>query len=179
MKFFQTVILLFCINQYCIAHIYVPNDAKSKIHFIIKNFGIKTGGDFSGIKGSIVFNPKDLGSSQINVSVNSTTINTDNNAPDKHLHKSEYFNVEKYPLITFMSNKITESSIAGRFFMVGVVTIKDIEKIVQFGFSTVPFTDGYTFIGDFEINRRDFSVGSGSVSLSDNLKVNLNIVANK
>lgn len=176
---FLLVIFMFCINQFCTAQTYIPDDAKSKTHFTIKNFGIKTGGDFTGLKGTIVFNPKDLSSSQINVSVNAATINTNNNARDKHLRKSEYFDVEKYPLITFKSNKITESSIAGRFFMAGIVTIKGIEKIVQFGFAAVPFKDGYTFIGEFEINRRDFGVGGSSVSLADNLKVTLNIVANK
>ena len=34
---------------------YTPTDAGSKVHFVIKNFGIRTGGDFTGLKGSIVF----------------------------------------------------------------------------------------------------------------------------
>ena len=179
MKTSYLFILLLCVNLFCLAQSYIPNDAKSKTHFTIKNFGIKTGGIFSGIKGSIDFNPKDLSNSQMNVSVNAGSINTDNNARDKHLRKSEYFNVEKYPLITFKSSKITESSIAGFFFVVGTITIKGITKILQFGFTAVPFRDGYTFNGEFDINRLDFGVGSSSISLSDNLKVTLNIVANK
>ena len=179
MKKFQLFLILFCINECCSAQSFTPDDTKSKTHFTIKNFGIKTGGDFTGIKGTIVFNPKDLSNSQINVSVNASTINTDNNARDKHLRKNEYFDVDKYPLITFKSSKITVSSIAGRFFVVGTITIKGIEKIIQFGFAAVSFKDGYTFSGEFEINRIDFGVGSSSFSLSDNLKVTLNIVANK
>jgi polyisoprenoid-binding protein YceI len=149
------------------------------VHFVIKNFGAKTGGNFTGLKGSIVFDPKNLAISNFNVSVNSTTINTDNNTRDKHLRKSEYFNVAAYPLITFVSTKISESTTVGRYFVVGNITIKGITKVVQFGFSATPSTTGYVFKGEFEINRRDYGVGGSSFSLSDNLKVSLDILANK
>ena len=38
-----------------------PVDKESKVHFVIKNFGLNTGGDLSGIKGSIKFDPENLG----------------------------------------------------------------------------------------------------------------------
>ena len=39
---------------------YTPGDAGSKVHFTIKNFGIKTGGDLGGLKGEIYFFKTDL-----------------------------------------------------------------------------------------------------------------------
>jgi polyisoprenoid-binding protein YceI len=158
---------------------YTATDEGSKVHFVIKNFGIKTGGDFTGLKGTITFDPKALATSQFNVSVNSNTVDTDNGTRDKHLRKSEYFDVEKYPVINFLSTKITESTVAGRFFVTGVLTIKGVSKVVQFGFSAAPSAAGYSFNGEFEINRRDYGVGGSSVSLSDKLKVQLNISAKK
>lgn len=179
MKSFKLSIVFLFLAVAAFSQKYTPADEGSKVHFVIKNFGIKTGGDFTGLTGSIVFDPKALNTSQFNVSVNSNTINTSNSTRDKHLRKSEYFDVEKYPVITYVSTKITESTVAGRFFVIGNLTIKGITKVVQFGFSAAPTATGYSFKGEFEINRRDYGVGGSSVSLSDNLKVQLEIAAKK
>lgn len=154
---------------------YTPVDAGSKVHFVIKNFGIKTGGDFTGLKGTIVFNPKALASCRFNVTVNAGSVDTDNSTRDKHLRKSDYFDVEKFPLISFVSTKITESTNAGRFYVFGNLTIKGVTKAVEFGFSATPVGNGYLFKGGFEINRRDYGVGGSSFSMSDNVIVTLTI----
>ncbi len=158
---------------------YIPTDAGSKVHFTIKNFGLKTGGDFTGLNGSIVFNPNSLTTSSFNVSVNSITIDTDNSTRDKHLRKEEYFNVEKFPLITFVSTKIIASKNADKFYVFGNLKIKGVSKAIEFDFSALPSLNSYLFKGEFEINRRDFGVGGSSISLSDNLKITLEITANK
>lgn len=158
---------------------YTATDAGSKVSFVIKNFGIRTKGSFSGLKGNILFDPNALNTSTFNVSVNSKTIDTDNDTRDKHLRKEEYFHVEKYPVITFVSSKISRSSTAGRFFVVGNLTIKGITKTIEFGFSASPTASGYILKGEFDLNRRNFGIGGSSVSLSDNLKVKLEIAANK
>ncbi len=179
MKFIQIITALLLLANIATAQSYTTTDDGSKVHFVIKNFGIKTGGDFTGLKGSIIFNPKLLGTSKMDVSVEAKTINTDNDARDKHLRKDEYFAVDKFPTISFISTKITESSVKGRFFVVGNLTIKGVTKSIQFGFSATANDVGYKFNGEFEINRRDFGVGGNSLSLSDKLKVILDITAKK
>jgi polyisoprenoid-binding protein YceI len=179
MKSIKILFAALLISNIAFAQTYTATDEGSKVHFTIKNFGIKTGGDFTGLKGTIVFNPKSLTTSSINVSVDANSVNTDNGGRDKHLRKEEYFSVEKFPLLTFVSTKITESSTAGRFFVVGNLTIKGIIKAVQFGFSATPSAAGYVFAGDFEINRKDFGVGGSSAVMADKLKVTLNVVAKK
>jgi polyisoprenoid-binding protein YceI len=179
MKSIKILFAALLISNIAFAQTYTATDEGSKVHFTIKNFGIKTGGDFTGLKGTIVFNPKSLTTSSINVSVDANSVNTDNVGRDKHLRKEEYFSVEKFPLLTFVSTKITESSTAGRFFVVGNLTIKGITKAVQFGFSATPSAAGYVFAGDFEINRKDFGVGGSSAVMADKLKVTLNVVAKK
>lgn len=179
MKYFKiTIVILFTVNI-ALGQVFTATDAGSKVSFVIKNFGMKTDGSFNGLKGSIFFDPNALATSTFNVSVNSKTIDTDNSTRDKHLRKEEYFHVDKYPLITFVSTKITRSSTPGRFFMIGNLTMKGITKTIEFGFSASPTTNGYIFTGEFEINRRNFQIGGSSVSLSDNLKVKLQIAANK
>jgi len=154
-----------------------PIDGSSKVHFVIKNFGIKTGGDFKGLKGTIKFLPANLAASAFDVTVDAATINTDNESRDEHLRKDEYFDVAVHKTIQFKSTKVTLSSTAGRYYMFGNLTIKGVTKPVEFGFSAKPKDGGFIFDGEFKINRRDFGVGGSSVSMSDNLTVTLSVLA--
>ncbi|MEO7305959.1 MAG: YceI family protein [Ferruginibacter sp.] len=149
----------------------------SKVHFVIKNFGVKTGGDFSGLKGTIKFDPEKFATSSFDVTVDAATIDTDNDSRDGHLKKAEYFNVATYKTIHFKSTKITRSSVAGRFYVFGQLTIKGVTRPVEFGFGATPKSGGYVFDGEFSINRRNFGVGGSSVSMSDNLTVSLAVFA--
>jgi polyisoprenoid-binding protein YceI len=177
MKKIITIITMALVVSSSQAQSLKPLEAESKVHFVIKNFGIKTGGDFTNLSGSINFNPKDLATASFNVAVASKTVDTDNNARDKHLRKSEYFDIEKYPTISISSTKITESSVAGRFYFTGNVTIKGVTKPIGFGFSATASGADYLFKGSFDINRRDFGVGGKSFSLADKLTVELEVKA--
>lgn len=156
---------------------YTPVDEGSKVHFVIKNFSIKTGGDFTGLKGSIKFDPQKYSSSSFDVTVDASTINTDNSSRDSHLKKEEYFFVDNYKTLHFKSTKIVQSTTQGRFYMYGELTIKGITKPVEFGFGATSKDGGYLFDGSFTINRRDFGVGGSSISMADNLLVNLSVFA--
>jgi polyisoprenoid-binding protein YceI len=154
-----------------------PVDTKSKVHFVIKNFGIKTGGDFKGLKGNIKFYPANPAASAFDVTIDAGTIDTDNESRDNHLRKAEYFDAATYKTIQFKSTKVVFSKVAGRFYMYGNLTIKGVTKPVEFGFGATPKDGGYVFDGEFKINRRDFGVGGSSVSLSDNLTISLSVYA--
>jgi len=158
---------------------FVPVDAGSKVHFMIKNFGIKTGGDFKGLKGTIKFDPVNFANASFDVTVDASTVDTDNSSRDDHLRKGEYFDVTKYPTISFKSTKVTKSTKAGRFYVFGNLTIKNVTKPVQFGFSATAKDGGYIFDGTFDINRRDFGVGGSSISMADKLTVSLAVFAKK
>jgi polyisoprenoid-binding protein YceI len=179
MKILKITLVLLFISNLIFAQTLTPTDAGSSVHFTIKNFGIKVGGDFTGLKGSVVFNPKSLSSSSFNITVDANSINTDNGSRDKHLRKEEYFDVAKFSTLSFASTKITESTVVGRYFVIGNLTIKGVTKTVQFGFSATPTEAGYKFVGEFEINRRDFGVGGSSSVMADKLKVKLEIAAKK
>ena len=170
MKKASILVSVVFLSQLCFSQTLTPVDASSKVHFTIKNFGIKTGGDFTGLKGSIVFNPANLAASNFSVTVDSKTVDTDNSSRDEHLTEDDYFDVEKYPLITMKSTKVVPSTVAGRYYMFANLTIKGVTKPVEFGFGAIAKDGGYLFDGTFDINRRDFGVGGSSVSMSDKLK---------
>lgn len=156
-----------------------PVDAGSNVHFVIKNFGIKTRGDLKGLKGTIRFAPENLAASSFDVSVDANSIDTDNESRDNHLRQAEYFNVATHKTIHFKSTKLVLSSVAGRYYMYGDLTIKGVTRQVEFGFGVSPKDGGYVFEGEFGINRRDFGVGGSSISLSDKLTVSLSVLAKR
>lgn len=176
--FFLLIISLFSLTAF--TQNYVPFNEESKVHFVIKNFGINTGGELSGLKGNISFNPQDLASADFNVSVDVKTIDTDNESRDEHLRSDDYFDEEKFPLITIKSTKIeTDKNDPQDYYFTGTLTIHDVTKPISFPFKATAQGDNYLFKGSFEINRLDYGVGGNSAVMSDNVKVSLSILARK
>ena len=161
------------------AQTYKPADEGSKVKFVIKNFGINTDGILNGLTGDIKFDRNDLSHSSFNVQVDSKTINTDIEARDNHIRKEEYLFVEKYPVINFISTKISKTNTDDWLYMFGKITIRGITKSVKFPFKAIEKDGGILFEGEFTLNRRDFQVGGKSISLSENLNVNLSVFAAK
>jgi polyisoprenoid-binding protein YceI len=142
---------------------------KSKIAFELKNLGIKTGGTISGVQGSANFDPANLTGSKIEATADVNTINTDNDMRDTHLKKDDYFGVEKYPKMSLssVSFKKSGSSYIGQFNL----TIKGITKPVEVPFTYSSTATGNFFKGSFKINRRDFTIGGNSMTLSDDVTI--------
>ncbi|MDO9373036.1 MAG: YceI family protein [Ferruginibacter sp.] len=159
--------------------IYTPTDAGSKVHFTIKNFAIKTGGDFTGLRGKINFNPAKLSTAGFEVSVDVSTLDTDSEMRDEHLKEDEYFDLAKFPIISLKSTKVTPSSTKGRYYMFADLTIKGTTRPVEFGFSATPNDGGYLFDGEFTIDRLDYKVGDKSISLQNKVVINLKVLAKK
>lgn len=155
-----------------------PSDRESSVQFRIKNFGFSVTGTFKGLQGNIRFDPDNPAACHFEVSIDAKSINTGVGMRDKHLRKSDYFDVENYPQIKFVSVKISPGTKSGTLFIFGKLTIKNVTKDISFPFTAVPSENGYLFKGDFKINRRDFNVGGGS-TISDNLAVMLSVVAKK
>lgn len=173
-------IVIFCLfisSFNLFAQGYTPVDNGSKVHFVIKNFGIATGGDFTGLAGSITFDPANLPAADFNVSVDASTVNTDIEARDKDLRKSGYFDVQNFPRLSFKSTRVTKTNKDGYFYMFGNITIKGVTKEIKFPFTAKSQDGGYLFEGTFKLNRRDFGVGSSSISLADELTVTLTVFA--
>ena len=179
MKFI--VALLLCISVKTYAQKYTPVDTASKVHFVIKNFGINTGGDLSQLKGDISFSPDNPALCNFNVSVEASTIDTDNSIRDKSLAEEEYFDASKFPLITIASTKVekTNKTAAGFYYFTGTLTIKGITKNIAFPFRVKEEKNGLLFTGSFEINRMDFGIGEQSIVLGNQVAVTLSVFAKK
>ena len=148
------------------------NPAGTTIGFVIKNAGISVDGNFKGLSGEINFDNKELSKSFFNVSIDASSVNTDNTKRDAHLKKKEYFDVVTYSKITFKTKSITPGS-EGKYIAAGDLTIKGKTKEIKFPFTFTPNASGGTFQGSFTLNRLDFGVGESSWILSDDAMISL------
>jgi polyisoprenoid-binding protein YceI len=156
---------------------YKPVDQGSTVTFKIGNFGFDVNGSFgTGLQGTITFDPQNVGGASFDVSIDASTINTDNKMRDGHLRDEGYFDVKNYPRIRLVSTKITATN--GGYQFTGQLTMKGKSKEVTFPFTAVAAADGYVFKGAFTINRKDFGVG-GTSTISNSLTVSLNVVTAK
>jgi len=154
-----------------------PSDDKSAVKFTIKNFGISTGGSFTGLEGDIEFDKANPERAVFKMSLEAAKVNTGNDSRDNHLRKEEYFDVAKYPKISFKSDKVTSKG--GELIVSGQLTIKGTTKNISFPFKATAKDDGYLFEGSFQLNRRDYKVGGNSMVLGDNVAVSLSVFARK
>jgi polyisoprenoid-binding protein YceI len=146
------------------------------VTFSIKNAGFRVEGSFGGFVGNLLFDPQNLPQSHIEATVQSKTIDTGNKTRDDHLRKEEYFDVEKFPVISLKSTKIAA---AGKNLYKGTfqLTLKGITKTVEIPFTLTESKGNGQFEGTFKINRQDFKVGGGSWILSDEVTLHLSLQA--
>ena len=153
----------------------IPVNSESNVHFEIHNFGINTDGKLVGLKGLIVFDVKNIPSSFFDVTVDVSTINTENRKRDRHLLKEDYFDASRYPTIHITGKPILLSK--DKYILKANLTIKDVTKGVDIPFAIKPQVNGYLFEGNFQINRILFHVGSNSAVLGDDVKISLKVLA--
>lgn len=130
-------------------------------------------GVFTGLKGDISFDEKNLAASKFNVSVEVATINTGNGAQNNHAKSAQWFDAEKYPLITFTSSSISKAT--SGYEAKGTLEMHGVKKEV-----TIPFTfQNNTFTGSFTVNRNDFELNPSNTRTSTELKVDLSVPVTK
>ncbi len=157
-------------------HTFLPADEGSTISFKIKNFGLNNEGSFKGLQGMIVFDPQNVAADSFDVSIDASSVNTDNDMRDDHLRKEAYFDAEKYPRIRFVSIAVTEVDGNGHYKVSGRLTIKSTTKEISFPFLATRAGDDCIFKGTFTINRRDFGVG-GASTLGNEVSLSLTVLA--
>lgn len=147
----------------------------SSLTFKIKNAGLTVDGTFTGLEADIKFNPLKPEEASIVASVKTSTVNTGNNMRDEHIRKPEYFDAVKFSKITLTSVKIEKT---GPITYKGLfkLNMKGVTKDVLIPFTLIKIPEKTEFKGSFSINRRDYGVGGNSMSLADNVTLNISVI---
>lgn len=162
--------------------------AHSSIGFRVKHMGlVEVPGYFRDFTGTVNYDSKDVKNSSVTFSAQTTSVDTGVAPRDKHLRTADFFDVEKFPEMTFKSTKVEKK---GKSWIVtGDLTMKGVTKQIAIPFQIAGFlTDakGGTKMGvtaETTINRREFAVNYGTnlpngvAALSDDIKVVLQIEA--
>lgn len=147
----------------------------STIRFSIENAGIEVSGTIETVETKILFDPRFLSQSLIEATADPATITTGISIRDKHLKRSDYFDVNKFPVMRIVSKtfrKEGKNKFAGEFNL----TIKNITKPVTVNFIRKPEGRTTRYSGTFTINRLDFNLGDQSLILNDNVRVEVDVV---
>src|SRR3984957_6253395 len=79
----------------------------SSAQFSVKHMMISTvRGQFGGVKGTVSYDPKDPAASTVEATIDCTTINTGEPKRDNDLKGAEFFDVKRYPVMTFKSKSV-------------------------------------------------------------------------
>src|SRR5690625_3985093 len=106
--------------------------AHTNVGFQVKHMMVsKVRGNFTDFSGTIKGNPEDLATAKVDFEVKLDSINTSNENRDNHLRSADFFEVEKYPKMTFTSTDIKEKG-NNEYDLVGDLTIKGVTKEVSF-----------------------------------------------
>jgi polyisoprenoid-binding protein YceI len=170
--------------------VYDFDAAHTFIGFRVKHMGlIEVPGYFRGFTGRINYEAKEPAKSSVEFTAKVATIDTGVERRDNHLRSADFFEVEKYPELTFRSSKVEKTD--GGWMVTGDLTMKGVTKTLTFPFNITGFIPGGERVGTrmgvtsgTSLNRRDYGItyggnvaGTEIPTIGDEIKVWLQIEA--
>ena len=86
---------------------WVIDAGHSELSFRIRHFVSRVRGTFGKWQGSVIADPANLAAGSVDVTIDAASIDTENEGRDNDLRSANFFEVEKYPTITFKSTKVS------------------------------------------------------------------------
>lgn len=170
---------------------YTVDKSHSTVGFKIRHLLSRTSGQFHDYDGTIKIDPEKRDGVEITGEIRVASIDTNEEDRDKHLLNEDFFDVAKYPTITFKASKLTDvnadrtkGKLEGEMTMHGV-TKPIVLDVSWFGTVTDPWGNKKAgFSGSTTVNRKDFGIvwnkalDAGGVVLGEGVEVLIEIEAN-
>ena len=159
--------------------------AHSAAQFSVRHLGISTvRGAFSKVTGTVQYDPADVSKSVIDATIDTSSIDTRVQSRDNDLRGPNYFDVQKYPTITFKSKRVEKAG-DGKLKVIGDLTIHGTTKEVTLDvdgptspIANPPQMGGGQRMGasaTTTVNRNDFGVSGGGKMIGDDISITLDI----
>lgn len=165
--------------------------AHSSVDFSIRHMMIaNVKGSFNNFNAAIEADPTDLTTAKIDFTIETSSVDTRNKDRDAHLVSADFFDVEKYPSLTFRSTSIEKTG-DGEYKVTGDLTLHGVTKQETFavtyeGQGKDPWgNEKVGFSAEGSVNRSDYgltwnaALETGGVLVGDKVKINLQIQAAK
>ncbi len=170
---------------------YKLDPAHSVIGFAIRHLEISwVEGRFKDFNGAVRYDEKDVTKSSVEFAAKVASIDTGVEPRDKHLRTADFFDVEKFPEMTFKSTRVERKG-ADSYVLHGDLTLKGVTKAVALPFTvTGAIKDpwGNTRFGveaEAKLDRRDFGINfgtalpGGGLDIGHEVTINLHLEAVK
>jgi polyisoprenoid-binding protein YceI len=162
--------------------------AHTAAQFAVKHMMISTvRGEFKGVTGAVVWDDEDITKSSVNVTIDAATVNTGEPKREADLRSDHFFEVAKYPTITFKSTRV-EPAGPGKLNVTGDLTIHGVTKQVVLDVAGPspavkdPMGNRRVAISaTTKINRQDFGVkwnatmDGGGVVVGDDVNITIDL----
>jgi polyisoprenoid-binding protein YceI len=162
--------------------------AHSSAQFSVRHMMVSNvRGEFTKLSGKVTGEGKNLASARVEVTIDASTIDTHNEARDKHLKSADFFDVEKYPTLEFRSKRV-EGVTDGQFRLIGDLTMHGVTKeiVLNVDGPTPEIKDqrGASRVGasaTARINRKDFglvwnrALDGGGVVVGDDVLITIDV----
>ncbi len=129
--------------------------------------------------GTIVFDEKDPAKSSVDVTLPLANLDTHVSALDEHLKKPDFFDADKFAVVTFKSTKV-ESAGGNKYKVTGDLTVHGVTKPVvldatlnKSGMHPMMKVPTVGFDATATLKRSDFGVGAYVPNVSDEIKVRI------
>jgi polyisoprenoid-binding protein YceI len=168
---------------------YAIDPTHSRIGFVARHAMVtKVRGSFDEFEGSGYFDAENPAGSHLALTIQAASINTRNADRDAHLRSNDFFDMDRYPRITFTSTQV-QAVDASTYRVTGDLTIKDVTRPVTIDFeyagaATDPFGNHRIGLeGTTTINRKDWGVNwnaaleAGGVLVSDKVTLEFEVSA--
>ena len=186
LKFFFLAVFLTLLSRHLFAASYKIDPDHTTVSFKIRHLFSNVQGNFKQFEGSFEYEPGKPEQASAQAVIQSASIDTNVAPRDKHLRSEDFFDVEKFPTLTFKSTKFTEASPeSGK--LEGLLTIHGVEKPVILdvqihGSGKDPWGNVRAgFTATAKINRKDFgltwnkAVEAGQLLVGDEVLITLEI----
>jgi polyisoprenoid-binding protein YceI len=161
--------------------------AHSHVYFSVRHMMIsKVRGSFGTFSGTVNFDEQNPTQSSVEIVLDATSIQTQDEKRDGHLKSPDFFNVAAYPIVTFKSKRVEQLDAKhGR--VVGDLTIRDITKevelsVVYAGTMKSPWgTTSAGFSATTAINRKEWDLNwnqaleTGGVLVGDTINIEIEL----
>lgn len=159
----------------------------SAAQFSVKHMMVSTvRGHFGTLTGTVTYDAANPSATVVEAEVDVNTIDTRNERRDKHLRSADFFDVEKFPKMTFKSKSVRAVA-PGKMRMVGDLTMRGTTKEVTFEVEgpTAPLNTGRVVkmgaVATAKINRTDFgmtwnrAIEAGGVTVGDEVTLTIDL----
>src|SRR5882724_8725201 len=180
---FLAVMASFCAAQ---TETWKIDPAHSATQFSVRHMGISTvRGQFQKVTGTVQYDAKDVSKTSLEATIDTTSIDTRVEMRDNDLRGPNFFDVQKYPALTFKSKK-AESAGEGKLKITGDLTIHGVTKEVVLDVegpsAVVKDPKGNSHIGasaTTTVNRKDFGVNGAATMVGDDVSITLDVELTK